>query len=144
MSKVKDEHLIEIAQHYNNHGRMAAYELLAKYSIKYPSAVIKRLKNHSNFTYDKDRDCFMFDEKATADDVFMSMEDLCAPDDVVKAQRHISKVNGRSEAMEKLIHDLLGDRLLELSRYITLESASKTMIIDQTSIKNAGYVIITH
>jgi hypothetical protein len=37
----------------------------------------------------------------------------------------------RTGAMEKLIQDLLGDRLLELSKYITLESVSKTMIIDQ-------------
>ncbi|WMJ77201.1 MULTISPECIES: hypothetical protein [unclassified Sedimentibacter] len=43
--------------------------------------------------------------------------------------------------MKKLIHDLLGDRLLELSRYITLESSSRSMIIDQTSLKRDGYQI---
>ena len=46
--------------------------------------------------------------------------------------------------MEKLIQELLGDRLLELSRYISLDSLSKTMIIDQTSLKSAGYRVVTH
>jgi hypothetical protein len=46
--------------------------------------------------------------------------------------------------MEKLIQQLLGDRLLELSKYITLESSSKTMIIDQTSLKNDGYQLFTY
>jgi hypothetical protein len=50
----------------------------------------------------------------------------------------------RPDDMEKLIQQLLGDRLLELSKYITLESSSKTMIIDQTSLKNDGYQLFTY
>lgn len=56
----------------------------------------------------------------------------------------IQKIDNRSIAMEKLIQDLLGDRLLELSKYIILESSSKTMMIDQTSLKNAGYKVISY
>lgn len=46
--------------------------------------------------------------------------------------------------MEKLIRDLIGDRLLELSRYVALDTLSKTMIIDKTSLENDGYQLVTH
>lgn len=41
-------------------------------------------------------------------------------------------INSRPSEMEKLIQELLGTRLLELSRYISLDSSSKTMMIDHT------------
>jgi hypothetical protein len=68
------------------------------------------------------------------------MDELCSP---VASPRNM-QAESRPDEMEQLIRELLGDRLLELSRYITLESSSRTMIIDQTSLKNAGYRVITH
>lgn len=50
----------------------------------------------------------------------------------------------RPEAMEKLVRELIGDRLLELNRYIALDSLSKTMIIDKTSLENDGYLLVIH
>lgn len=145
MSKVNDQELMRVAQTYNENGRLAAYELLSTYGIKYPSSVIKRLKNHSNFVYDNMTDRFEICERATGDKVFMSLDDLCSPVAITnQGKDNRSKIEMRTGAMEKLIQDLLGDRLLELSKYITLESVSKTMIIDQTLLKNAGYTIITH
>lgn len=141
MSKIKDDELINVAQIYNDEGCKAAYELISNRGIKYPYAVIKRMKNHPRFVYDKDTDSFMHQDKSLSEDVFISMEELCSPVSKVLKTR---KIDDRTEAMEKLILDLLGDRLLELSQYITLESSSKTMMIDQTSLKNAGYKIITH
>ncbi len=50
----------------------------------------------------------------------------------------------REEAeVKKLIRELLGERLLELSRYITLDSSSKTMMIEHTSLSSAGYRVIS-
>lgn len=56
------------------------------------------------------------------------------------SQRIISRIS----ELEKLIQKLLNNRLLELSKYITLESSTKAMTIDQTSLKNAGYQITAH
>jgi len=39
----------------------------------------------------------------------------------------------RPAAMERLVHELISDRLLTLSRYITLDSSTRTILIDQTS-----------
>ncbi len=46
--------------------------------------------------------------------------------------------------MEKLVKELLGDRLLELSRYVIPDKINKTLIIDKTAISDAGYTMVTH
>ena len=35
-------------------------------------------------------------------------------------------------------------RILELSRYVILDTISKTLIIDKTAISDAGYTMVTH
>ena len=51
---------------------------------------------------------------------------------------------GPSAAMEKLIQELISDHLLTLSRYITMDSSSRTILIDQASLTADGYQIIMH
>ena len=46
--------------------------------------------------------------------------------------------------MENLIHELISDRLLELSRYVTLEASSRTILIDRTSMIADGYKAVIH
>ena len=49
-----------------------------------------------------------------------------------------------SISMEKLVQTLISDRLLELSRYITLEMSSRTINVDVTSMKTDGYQVTMH
>ena len=80
MAKIDDNKLVEIAQVYNNQGRKAAYnEMTNSYGIKYPYAVLKRLKNHPNFTYDSANDCYQFQKKSDTEEIFISMDELCSP-----------------------------------------------------------------
>ena len=75
----------------------------------------------------------------------MSMDELCSPMVPQHVMPETGKISSsRPEAMEKLIRDLIGDRLLELSRYVALDTLSKTMIIDKTSLENDGYQLVTH
>ena len=46
--------------------------------------------------------------------------------------------------MEKLVKELLSDRLLEISRYITIDSLSRTILIDRTSLNANGYRVVEH
>jgi hypothetical protein len=141
MHKIKDKELVNIAQMYNDEGRQAAYALISSYGIKQPYAVIRRMKKHPSFDYEKETDTFIYQDNPGSNDVFMSMEELCPSG---QSKQKIPVADHRSVAMEKLIQELLGDRLLELSKYITLESSSKTMMIDQTSLKSAGYKVVTY
>ena len=73
------------------------------------------------------------------DKVFMTIDELCASNKNVKVSP-VEQQPDKSKEMEKLI----GDRLLELSRYISINSISKTLIIDKTSLVRDGYRVTTH
>ena len=73
------------------------------------------------------------------DKVFMTIDELCASNKKVK-ESPVEQQPDKSKEMEKLI----GDRLLELSRYISINSISKTLIIDKTSLDRDGYQVTTH
>ena len=83
-------------------------------------------------------------EKA-GESLFMSIDELCSP---VKPQHICENKTERNapkaEAMEKLVKELIGDRLLELSRYVVMDTINKTMIIDKTALIDAGYTLVTH
>ncbi len=42
------------------------------------------------------------------------------------------------------VKELIGDRLLELSRYVVMDTMNKTMILDKTALIDAGYTLVTH
>ena len=73
------------------------------------------------------------------DKVFMTIDELCASNKKMK-ESPVEQQPDKSKEMEKLI----GDRLLELSRYISINSISKTLIIDKTSLDRDGYQVTTH
>ena len=47
-------------------------------------------------------------------------------------------------APDKLIRELIGDRLLELNKYVTIDSLSKRIIVDKTTLGQDGYKLVTH
>ena len=73
----------------------------------------------------------------------MTIDELCASNKNVKVSP-VEQQPDKSKEMEKLIQELIGDRLLELSRYISINSISKTLIIDKTSLVRDGYRVTTH
>ena len=139
IGKKEIETLIEI---YNEQGKKELYSQLKEhYGVKNPTYVLKRMKNDPDYVYNQNQD--KFEENITSEDIFMSMDELCSPV-VLKHEEIKPSVDQRPAAMEKLIHELIGDRLLELTKYITIDSISKSIIIDQTSLKSDGYNVITH
>ena len=79
-----------------------------------------------------------------ADGVFMDLDELCGTTAVAAARQPDPASDSRPVAMEKLVHELISDRLLTLSRYITLDSSTRTILIDQTSLSADGYQVVTH
>lgn len=144
--KVKNEELRELAEYYNAHGRKAFNMLLSsKYGIKNNSFIFKRMCRKSSLVYDAETDKFTMSEAKDTEKVFMSMDELCSP---VVPQHVIPKeqagYDDRPAAMDKLIHQLIGDRLLELSRYVKMDPLSKRIIVDRTSLTADGYQLLMH
>ena len=97
------------------------------------------MKTIDTLAYDATTDRFNagFCEK-TADDIFMSMDELCSQE---KQQKEVlvktAQAMPKSDAMDRLIKELLGDRLLELSRYVMLDTLNRSMTIDKTALIDA-------
>lgn len=144
--KVKDEDLKELAKVYNAKGKKAVYGLLGtQYHVKNPYFVLRRMRDHPGLAYDPDGDAFTIEGPKGAEGVFMSMEELCPP----VIPHHTSKEgqhenDSRPAAMDRLIRELIGERLLELSKYVTIDSLSKRIIVDKTTLTIDGYRLITH
>lgn len=144
-SIIGEEMFPEIIEQYNSGGKTAAYDYLrSKYGIKHPYFVINRIRECGKYKYDPDTDQFSKADKSMDDSVFMDLDELCGTS-VFTAERPSKTVlDTRPVAMEKLVHELISDRLLTLSRYITLDSSTRTILIDQTSLSEDGYQIVTH
>ena len=80
----------------------------------------------------------------TAESVFMSMDELCSTSESKHAGNKIIDTDNKSKAMDKLIHELIGDRLLELSKYITMDVSDRVVFIDKTAFVADGYQVILH
>ena len=146
MIKINNQELRLLAEKYNSDGKQAMYVYLqSEYGIKNPTCTFKRMKKHPELGYHPETDRFQFDENSaeSEDKVFMRIDELCASNKKVK-ESPVEQQPNKSKEMEKLIQELIGDRLLELSRYISINSISKTLIIDKTSLVRDGYRVTTH
>lgn len=134
--------LVEV---YNREGKTSAYDMIRnRYGVKNPFFVINRIKKCGKYTYDSENDRFSDAEPDAADHVFMNLDELCGTIVPEAAENAGSIEDSRPAAMERLVHELISDRLMMLSRYITLDSSSRTMMIDQSSLSADGYRIVTH
>ena len=134
--------LVEV---YNREGKTSAYDMIRnRYGVKNPFFVINRIKKCGKYTYDSENDRFSDAEPDAADHVFMNLDELCGTIVPEAAENARSIEDSRPAAMERLVHELISDRLMMLSRYITLDSSSRTIMIDQSSLSADGYRIVTH
>ena len=144
-TKIAEEEFPEIVKKYNSGGKAAAYEYLRdKYGIKQPYFVIDRIRRSKKYIYDSTTDQFSEQGKSSSEDIFMDLDELCGTITAVAEKPSESVLDTRPAAMEKLVHELIRDRLLMLSRYIVLDSSTRTILIDRTSLSADGYSIETH
>lgn len=103
------------------------------------------IKRSGIYTYDPDTDQFVGGMgKSSSDAVFMDLDELCGTSIVETGRCAGEETVIRRSSMEMLVRELINDRLLLLSRYITLDTSAKTVIIDQSSLSANGYRIVTH
>ena len=147
MSKtiISEETFPAIIERYNDEGKTAAYDYLrSEFGIKHPYFVMNRIKSCGKYTYDPDTDRFLGLEINAAENIFMNLDQLCRSAMIGTPTPSRSIPDTRPAAMEKLVHELISDRLLTLSRYIVMDSSTRTITIDQSSLSADGYQIVTH
>ena len=142
---IGEELFPEIIEQYNTGGKTSAYDhLRSRYGIKNPFFVLRRIKECGKYDYDPSTDHFSETEKDLVDNVFMDLDELCSTSMIRTHKVEAPITDPRPAAMEKLVHELISDRLLTLSRYIALDSSTRTILIDRTSLESDGYKIVTH
>lgn len=135
----------QIAELYNTEGKTAFFEKMrSEFGIKQPYFVLRRIKNSDMYTYDEENDKFVSVQESASDDVFMDLDELCGAPAICHGASNDRLTESQLPTMEKLVNELINDRLLTLSRYITLDSAARTIMIDQTSLAADGYRVVTH
>lgn len=127
---------------YNREGNKAVNKYIRDtYGVKYPWAVMQRIRNTPGYDYDTVNKKFKTALDHTEETIFMSIDDLCKNNKDGKSSDNRSK---SPISMDALIHNLISDRLLELSRYVTLEASNRTILIDKTSMASDGYKVYIH
>ena len=132
---IEEKAFPEIIKQYNSGGKTAAYDYIrSNYGIRHPYFVINRIKECGKYSYNTDTDQFSETFTTTGDNVFMDLDELCSRPVISEVCATKSVTDSRPAAMEKLVRELISDRLLTLSRYITMDSSTRMILIDQTSL----------
>lgn len=136
--KISNDELVELSEIYKTSGKNSMQKVLRdKYQIKNTGSVIKRMKNKNLIETAQDT-------PETTESIFMSMDELCSATRLKSSENKSIETDNKSKAMDKLIHELIGDRLLELSRYITMDVSGRVVFIDKTAFVADGYQVILH
>ena len=131
----------QIIRVYNTEGKSQAYTYIRKqYSVNNPYIVIKRMKQSDIYNYDEKADRFLETSSMEGDSVFMGLNELCQVGSETQPKQTVN--NGQS--MEKLIKQLIEDRLLQLNQYVQMNQLTRTVLVDQTSMLADGYQVIIH
>ena len=145
MKVIDEKDFPAIIRIYNRDGKKAVNKYIrSTYGIKNPWSVMQRIRKTPGYDYDDVRGCFNTSDDQHEERIFMSIDDLCKLKADKPSDESESTVSRPSVSMDDLIRSLISDRLLELSRYVTLEAASRTILIDQTSMISDGYHVVTH
>lgn len=137
---------------YNSQGKTAMYRYVREtYDIKQPFFVRKRIIDDGDYTYDEDNDRFIISDTAAqqkemddAESVFMGIEELCSQsrDNTAAIPDSCDPDSDREAEIRKLLHTLVEDRLIELSRYVYLNPSQKSVSIDRSALEDDGYRVM--
>lgn len=147
MKKVNKDDRIQLAHVYNTEGKVQMYAILKdKYHIGNPSQVLACMKKAPYLSYDAEIDHFnVKDSEINEANIFLDIDALCSKKEKrTKTGTMISDENSVHKSMESLIQELIGERLLILSQYVSLDTTGKILRLDKTSLTNDGYQLILH
>ena len=146
MRKMNKSERISLAELYNTEGKQRLYQVLREqYEIVNPSCTFSSMKKAPYLQYDAEKDRFMVNETEQREsDIFLDIEALCSRKSGKNRSLQTTEPESAHKSMDTLIQELIGDRLLTLSQYVSLDASAKVLRLDETSLKNDGYRLILH
>ncbi len=117
---------------FNTYGKNAAVEHVAEtYGVRYDS-IVNRLKRESEYKYNTQKSRYMLKSDINDDVPFLNMEQLCRSEK--------TKVQDTSTS-DKIIANLIKDKFLEMSKFMSLEISNKKIVLKIDAAKQEGYTI---
>ena len=146
MSKmIKESDFQDIVAIYNKSGKLKANAFIReKYGVKNPWFTFRRIRESGSYTYDEANDKYVTYGETPDESLFMSIEELCKTPTGKPIAKKETSLSTRGNGMNALIQTLISDRLLELSKYVTLDVESRTIMVDQSGMRSDGYQVFTH
>lgn len=147
MQKVNKNDRIQLAHIYNTEGKAQMYVILKeKYHINNPSQVFACMKKAPYLMYNAEQDCFNVKDLETNEaNIFLDINTLYTrKGNHTRTANPATSENSVHKSMESLVQELIGERLLTLSQYVSLDTNGKILRLDKTSLTNDGYQLILH
>ena len=103
------------------------------------------MKKAPYLLYDAEQDRFgVKDLETNESNIFLDIDALCSNGQNKNATQRKKKDNPSHKSMDAIIQELIGERLLTLSQYVSLDTTEKILRLDETTLKNDGYQLILH
>lgn len=132
----------QIVKIYNESGRTAAKEFIyTEYGVKQPNYILNILKNDKGFVYDEMTNKYFPNDTEIPDSLFLNLTDLENKTNLSSKVDSREAMEASEISMKSVLSDLIQDRFLELSKYIGLQQSLKTVSINMTAMKKAGYYV---
>lgn len=138
--KVDERKIMEI---YNTSGSKDARDYINKeYNIAYPSCVISRLRLNPNNGYDKAKDKF----QCIKESPFLNLDELlcsASQENEISLNKPVSNNNRDPEYINnefnKILQNLAMEKLMEITKYISLNHVAGHCKINKKALTAAGY-----
>ncbi len=132
----------QIVKIYNESGRTAAKDFIhTEYGVKQPNYILNILKNDKGFVYDEMTNKYFPNDTEIPDSLFLNLRDLENKTNLSSKVDSREAMEASEISMKSVLSDLIQDRFLELSKYIGLQQSLKTVSINMTAMKKAGYYV---
>lgn len=134
----------EFVNVFNEEGKNSAKILAKEKYGKSFEFIQRKISKESSYYFNRNLRKYENKDKNIIEAKFMSIDELDSCRSEIKSLKHIEPLTGLSSnsSFDKLVNELIKDRLIELSKYVTIEHGSKNMIINSKAIKNDGYNLV--
>jgi hypothetical protein len=129
---------------YNGKGKSEAVILARKkYNLSFQQ-VRRRLHNRSDYYFDATVRLYKHKSEASIENNFMTIDEL----DCCKSKENVQKESmplsglGLTHTFDDLVKELIKDRLMELTKYVSINIETKRLIINTKNLRRDCFELI--
>ncbi|MEQ8156852.1 MAG: hypothetical protein ABRQ25_18580 [Clostridiaceae bacterium] len=127
----------------NNEKGKAEAKILAreKYNLSFEQ-VKRRLLNGTDYYYDPKTRTYKHKEKLAYEAEFMSLEELDKKNFYQPLEKGIMGHKGPGSGFDELVQELIKDKIIELSRYISIDHRTRKLFVKTDTLNRDGFSLV--